>query len=216
MQFDLRAACTAERRRMEVPAVPLGAIRAAAARPPGIVPRKRSALSAVFLAAIPMLAMAAGAAQLWRTHIYLNPTGVSKLQGHNGAWAKNPTLAELRAFSARLNFPVILPVGLPEGTQPIRLVRMDTDALLIQYNLPGTWRRSDHLLDVIVSNPSTLESPPHGAPYKYNLMFGGHAGRGSVHWRIGKEEVIVFDSTMTTLETAHFKRAMQAAAAGTH
>lgn len=213
MQFDLAEACAAERERMEVPAVPLGAIRVNAARRPETTPRKRSAIFTVVLAALPTLAMAAGVAQLWRTHISLSPTGVSKLQAHAGAWAKNPTTEELRRFAADLNFPAILPDGLPTGTQAIRLVRMDRDALLIQYNLPGAWRRSDHLLDVIIANPATLDSSGQGQHYKYNLMFGGHAARGSVHWRTGKEEVVVFASTMTASELARFKSAMQAAAA---
>jgi hypothetical protein len=83
----------------------------------------------------------------------------------------------------------------------------------ITYNLPGAWRRSNHLLFVILANPKSVTSqgapPAHG---KYALQFGQSKGLGAERWMVGQEEVIVLKSTITAAELAHFKAAMKAQA----
>jgi hypothetical protein len=86
-------------------------------------------------------------------------------------------------------------------------------AMQIAYNLPGAWRRSNHLLFVILANPKSVAPESAPAPStKFSLHYGQKTGNGAVRWMVGQEEVIVLKSTITSAELAHFKAAMGARA----
>jgi hypothetical protein len=84
---------------------------------------------------------------------------------------------------------------------------------VLPHKLPGAWRRSNHLLVVMLANPKSVApenaKPPHS---KYTLEFGQKTGIGAAHWMVGQEEVIVLKSTITPSEFAHFKAVMMAQA----
>ncbi|MBC5798577.1 MAG: hypothetical protein GIX03_04670 [Candidatus Eremiobacteraeota bacterium] len=92
--------------------------------------------------------------------------------------------------------------------RPLVRQTFPSSALLLQYDLPGAWRRSNHILDILLTNPQTLAvSPEHVRP-NYALQMGGTAAHGGVHWTIGHEEVFALQSTLTPAELARLKSAM--------
>lgn len=218
MPSNFQMRCVAARELIAVPEFPLLAIRRAAERRPRpVVPKRRSRLVAALLAGVSIVAVAA-AAEIWsNTHIALTPSG-----GISLAWNKNsggtplishPTSAQIAAAVHGLNFTAELPTGLPGNAAPISMLA-NRSLMMLQYNLPGASRRSNHLLTIVIANPNAFTAPfkrEHGK-YEEVTLFNGTAAGAAVHWRIGNEEVIVPHSTITPAELAHLKNAMLAEA----
>ena len=200
-----------------MPAIPLDAIRLGAQRRPrnsaGL--RRRGVLAAA-LASLSIVGAAAAAEMFGHVQITLEPSGTARVafDGRGGRWmpVRNPTDQDLQKAARSMNFRAILPQGLPKGTDAEGLTVLGPGAMQITYNLPGAWRRSNHLLFVILANPKSVApdraKPPQG---KYTLQFGQTTGLGAMRWMVGQEEVIVLKSTITASELAHFKAAMIAA-----
>lgn len=81
---------------------------------------------------------------------------------------------------------------------------------LLQYDLPGAWRRSDHVLTLVIANPKTLTTSRNIARGDYELSMGSGTTHGRSQWMIGGEEVIVMSSTITPAERTGIKNAMVA------
>jgi hypothetical protein len=124
---------------------------------------------------------------------------------------KNPRAEDVRAAVRKATFPVELPVGLQRGTTIAEMLH-GPSFILLDYNLPGAWRRSDHLLRIALVDPRTIgtESSPHA----FVMRMGGTAAKGAVHWNIAHEVVIVMKSTITPAELAHLRSAMVAKSLG--
>jgi hypothetical protein len=215
MQSDFELSCRVAREAIIVPPIPLGAIRDAQNYPRKPALRRRGLIAAL-VASISIVTAAAAAEIFGHVQVSLDPSGTVKLYsdglGH-GAPVRDPKDEDLQKAARAMNFPVILPTGLPNGTTAEGLSIFGPGAMTIAYNLPGAWRRSNHLLFVILANPRSV-APGNGAPSqsKYTLEFGQQTGLGAVTWRVGQEDVVVLKSTITRAELAHFKAAMMAQA----
>ncbi len=227
MRSDFDDRCRGARELMPVPAIPLAAIRNAAAaefRPHELLGygKRRKGLITALLAGVSVAAVAAGAGVLSGTHVFFNLSGPTQLSTDRLDRTKDPTAEDLRSAARHADFPVVLPAGLPAGTTPTELLTAGPSALLLQYNLPGAWRRSNHILDIVLANPETLGSSPKRARGTYSLEIcgicskvnpqalrvGGVAAHEGLQWLIGHEGVIVLRSTLTPAELAHVKNAM--------
>jgi hypothetical protein len=218
MPSDFELSCARAREAITVPAFPLGAIRQAVqAGPDRRNGRRRRAAIAAVVAGLSIVTAAAAAQVFGGVQISLDPSGKVNMyfngsSGFRGP-VRNPKEADLQAAARAMNFPVILPKGLPRGTDAEGLMVAGPGAMHIAYNLPGAWRRSNHLLFVVLANPKSVAPESAPAPHtKYSLQFGQTTGIGAVRWMVGEEEVIVLKSTITPAELAHFKAAMGARA----
>lgn len=205
MQSKFRSMCESARLSIDVPEIPLAAIRDAAQQRSS--PSKRSKrVTAGILAGVVILGGAA-AVELWKgTHVSFGPSGTMRLSTvEEFRLKKNPTADDLRNVARRATFPVQFPTGLPAGTT-IAEIGFGPSILLVDYNLPGAWRRSNHLLRIALIDPRALTSP--SSPHAFVFRIGGLAAKGSVRWSIGQELVIVMRSMATPAELENIKRAM--------
>jgi hypothetical protein len=217
MQSDFQLACKAARNAIVVPEVPLRAMRDGAyQRHAGRGGRRRRGVFAAVVATCSIVAAAAAAELFGHVQISLQPSGAMQVyfDGNGGRWApvRNPTERDIQNAARQMNFAVVLPQGLPRGTDAEGLTVLGPGAMEIVYNLPGAWRRSNHLLFVILANPKSIV--PEGAKppvSKYSLGFGVRT-RVVAHWIAGQEEVIVRSNTLTPAELARLKAAMTAQA----
>ncbi len=216
MRSDFEVSCKTARAAIAVPAIPLDAIRRAAHdRPSARAGRRRRGVLAAALASVSIVAVAAAAEIFGHVQISLDPSGTANLyfDGTGGSWrpVRDPKEQDIQKAARAMNFPVILPKGLPEGTTAEGLMVMGPGAMQIAYNLPGASRRSNHLLFVILANPKSVAPGTAPAPQsKFSMHFGQTKGLGAVRWMVGQEEVIVLKSTITAAELAHFKDVMTA------
>ncbi|MDQ6780325.1 MAG: hypothetical protein M3Z37_04115 [Candidatus Eremiobacteraeota bacterium] len=104
----------------------------------------------------------------------------------------------------------MLPAGLPKGSTLLSLARAGSSAILLQYNLPGAWRRDNHVLALVLANPQSFAATSKSMPGDYLLDLSGGTTHRGVHWTIGHEDVILAGSTLTPAELAHIKSAMLA------
>ena len=200
MQSDLALLCRDARARIDVPAVPLTAIRSAAALPR---PRKLAWLAAL-VAGISIVAVATAA--VLATHIAFDRTGNMVQISSASLKMKfaNPPAADVDAAVHGANFPVTLPAGLPSGTK-LKALWSSDGAIMLLYDLPGAWRASHHVAWILLANPSTVVSSDAGG-----RMRVGFARQGKpIHWRAGGEEVIIaMQNSMTSVELTRMKLAM--------
>jgi hypothetical protein len=216
MQSNFELSCKTAREAIAVPAVPMDSIRQGAQhRPSERAGRRRRGALAATVAGLSIVAVAAAAEMLGHVQISLDPSGAARIafDGAGGHWlpVRNPTEQDINRAARAMNFPVILPTGLPQGTTAMQLMALGPGAMQITYNLPGASRRSNHLLFVILANPKSVAPDNAAAPKgKYTMEFGQTKGVGAVRWMVGQEEVIVLKSTITTSELAHFKAVMTA------
>lgn len=218
MQSDFALACKNAREAIVVPAIPLDAIRhGTLSRPSDRAGRRRRGVLAAAAASLSIVAAAAAAEVFGHVQVTLQPSGTVRVafDGAGGHWlpVPNPTEQDLHKAARAMNFPVVLPKGLPQGTTAMQLMALGPGAMQITYNLPGASRRSNHLLFVILANPKSVapaDAPPPNA--KLTMKFGQTKGLGAERWMVGQEEVIVLKSTITAAELAHFKATMTAQA----
>jgi hypothetical protein len=203
MHSDLFAACKVARTSIDVPGVPLNAIKRAAEEP-AAAPRAR--LSAVVLAiALPLAAAAAGAAVWQGAQITMMRNGGIVIKSGAMHSVFNPTPSDLQSAAHDANFAVTLPSGLPEGTKPIRL-QTSPGLIALAYDLPGAWRASHHLLHVLLLNVKMTrlaKSDGGVAPVKLELR--------QINARVyqtGDEAVVVGWDSLTPEELARIVTAM--------
>lgn len=208
-KFEL--SCKNARELIAVLAFPLDVIRSGAQRRNGAVSKRRYGLAAAILAGLSIVAVAA-ATELLGVHISFNPSGPLEVYSIGAKSVPKPMRADFQTTVAEVNFPVVLPVGLPPGTIPIGLMRTAKSALFITYNLPGEWRRSNHILSVVLADPKAVTTE--NVPRRLHMPMQFETGPiGGVLWHVGGEDVIVLNSTMTGAELAHFRATMMAAVA---
>lgn len=217
MQSDFELSCKIARDAIAVPVIPLDAIRYhAQQRPSKKSGRRRRGVVAAIVASLSIVAAGAAAAEVFgHAQVSLNPSGTVDLSFDGGERfrgpLRNPKQQDLEKAARALNFAAILPKGLPKGTDMEGVMVLGPGALQIAYNLPGAWRRSNHLLFVILANPKSVVPKPAKPPKtKFSMEFGQTTGAGGVRWMVGEEEVIVLKSTITPAELAHFKSVMMA------
>jgi hypothetical protein len=206
MQYDLTSLCQDARARIDVPSVPLRAIRKAA-RQRG-TPLRRRTLFVVFAAALSLGAVAAAA--VWHAmRVYVGSTGaVDIYYAHTMTIKQHATQADAVSAARRVDFPVILPTGLPAATRLQSVARVERSVLMLDYDLPGAWRRSHHLLAVTLADPAivgTTKSAPANVRW---MMLHYDQRRRTVRWRVGGEEVIIAWNNFTPAELARMKEAM--------
>jgi hypothetical protein len=219
MQSSFELSSRAARAAIAVPPIPLDAIRHGAEyRPNKSAGRRRRGVLAAAAASLSIVAVAAAAEMFGHVQISFEPSGAVRVafDGTGGrlSQVQHPTEQDIRNAARALNFPAILPKGLPSGTTGAQVMVLGPGAMEIAYNLPGAWRRSNHLLFVILANPKSVASDSTTPPKsKFTIQQSGStAGSGTVRWMVGQEEVIVLKSTITAAELAHFKAVMTAQA----
>jgi len=210
MHYDLLERCREARERMEAPAFPLEAIRAAIRCSSQPTPRRRS-ISAAIIASFSILAVAAAAEVLQQTHVQFTPSGGMVISS-NAKMGSRPihTYAEIQEAARRLDFPAVLPTGLPTGTKPIRLFTAGTSMLAVTYDLAGAQRQS-HLLWIFLTNRATMSGPAQRFQGRYKLQAGERMLLRA--WHVGKEAVLVVSNGLRDQEFGAIKRAMEHEAA---
>ncbi|MGB8965972.1 MAG: hypothetical protein WCB99_10065 [Candidatus Cybelea sp.] len=206
MPSEFQAMCEIAREGISVPEIPLAAIRRAAKQ--ASTPSKgRKRIVAVVLSGL-VIAGAAAAAELWDNgaHVSFGPSGKVQMSTTDAFHVMNdPTPEDLRIIARGATFPVQYPDGLPAGTT-LGQVGYGPSIMLLNYNLPGAWRRPNHLLKIWLVDPRALTAPR--SPHAFAFKTGGLAATGSVRWNIGRELVIVMRSLATPSEIENIKRAM--------
>jgi hypothetical protein len=217
MPYDYATKIALAAERMQFSPVPLETIRRRALEPAEAVRSQAKWPAVALLAALPIAAAAAG---LWHgAHIsFINSginTGAMQFQFDRGEMKANPTHAQIETVAHNLDFPVVLPAGLPQGTFPRMVMRAGRSALVLQYDLPGQWRRDDHLLLIVLADPNALSSSRVDERTKFQLIMGNR--RGGTHFMAGSEEVFIMRSSLRPEELKHLQSAtIAAAAARTH
>ncbi|MFY9630567.1 MAG: hypothetical protein WAJ94_03060 [Candidatus Cybelea sp.] len=209
MPSEFRAICETARQQIAVPEIPLMTIRLAAEGPASQRRHGKRIITGVLLGLV--ILGAAAAAAVWRgTHLSFGPSGALRISTVEAFHLKKtPTTGDLRAIARQAKFAVQFPSGLPSGTT-IAEIGYGPSILLVDYNLPGGWRRSNHLLRIALVDRRTLTAA--NSPRAFVFRIGGLAATGSTHWTIGHEVVIVMHSLATQKELANIKRTMTAAA----
>jgi len=157
MQSDLVMVCRRARALIDVPAMPLPAIRnGAESRSATNSGKRRNPIIASLLAGFSIVAVATGAEVLNGTHLWMSESGNLNMVAPEIHFKKNPTPADLGSAARQADFSVTLPAGLPQNVPPGMLMRAGSSALLLQYNLPGGWRRANHIQMVILAKPGSL------------------------------------------------------------
>lgn len=202
MQSKFHSMCESARASVAVPQIPLAAIRDAAQRRSS--PNKRPGRIAAGVLAGAVVLGAAAAAELWKgTNVSFGPSGAMHVSTTEEFRVENnPTPDDLQNIARRATFPVQLPAGLPAGTT-VGQIGFGPSILYLNYNLPGAWRRSNHLLPIVLVDPRTLTSPRSSHAFAMRWR-----AKGSVQWHIGRELVIVMRSTATPAELENIKRTM--------
>jgi hypothetical protein len=209
MQSNFELACKSARELIAVPPTPLGAIRAAKDNRPE-ARKHRPVLVATLLAGASIVA-AAAAAEIFSTHVsYTQPGSMHLTFDSAGDNKTDPTDADFRAVARHLNFTLVVPVGLPAGTVAKHFTRFDSDALLVSYDLPGAWRRSNHVLTVLLANKNVAAPPASAKRSKGEILMPGQ--HQDIRGVIGNERLDLMSNTLTPAEIATIKRAMAAAA----
>lgn len=211
MPSDFATLCSQARERLEFSQVPLDSIRRSAQELAASTRARRRPVLIALLAALPIAAAAAG---LWHgTRLSFIDSGINsgamQFQFNRGESKAHPTLSQIQAVARNVDFPVVLPAGLPQGTFPVWVMRAGQSAIVLQYNLPGYWRRDDHLLLIILANPQAVGASRMHQRTKYELIMGNR--RGGTHFMAGKEEVFVMRSSLRPQELEDLKDAMIAA-----
>ena len=215
MQSNFSSLCAQARREIAVPAVPFDAVHRALERPVRARSFRTRLGAAVTASVFSAVAIAAAAEVYARTHIFLNShTGVAPViavdPGTRGTFNPHATDADLRAAAKQLDFRVVLPAGLPDGTTPFQLVVIGKSAMQITYDLPGAWRRSDHLLVMLLTSDRdvvNLKGARVPAYARRGLTMQQHL-RNIQFWRVGNEVVVAMADNITTQEMTRIRRAM--------
>lgn len=159
------------------------------------------------------MAAAAAATILGTGHLTFTPKGGILLSG-DVTTTDRVSPANVAAIAERADFHVTLPAGLPVGARLKRVVTGGTSVIALQYDLPGAWRRNDHMLYIFLANPTAMRRVPPKSHPKSQLAIP----KGSIYrvelWRIPGEDVTVVAqrSGITNVELAAMKSAMERAA----
>jgi TonB family protein len=148
-------------------------------------------------------------------HLYLQPAGTMAVQFGQKLDVQtlmNPTVFELRSAADAADFPVQFPAGLPAHTPLRRLLLVEHNMIMLQYDLPGAWRRNENQLWIVLTNPRAVTAPSDEQSVGHLLPLGPFGPRGKVQerWQIGAETVIIVQSKALPGELATIKHAMLA------
>jgi hypothetical protein len=217
MLSNFGPSCKAARAAISVSPVPLAHIRVAAATQPRAAKVRTRKIFGVSAGALSIALLAATAVvRVTGTHIYVQPSGTMALQFAQKLHVQvfiNPTALEVRSAAVSADFPVQLPTGLPARSQLRRLVYVNHSTIMLQYELPGAWRRKDNRLWIVLTNPAAMVGPRDenlaGHLVPFDSEFGPNA-KLQERWTIGGETVIITQSKALPGELATIKRSMLA------
>jgi hypothetical protein len=210
MPSEFQSMCESAREGISVPDIPLAAVRSAANQVWAPSKRRKRVVPIVLFGLF--IAGAAAAAELWDNgaHLSFGPSGGVQMSTTDEFHViKDPAPEDLRTIARGATFPVQYPGGLPAGTT-LGEIGYGPSIVLLDYNLPGAWRRPNHLLRIWLVDPRVLTAPRSSRAFSFKI--GGLASTGSVRWDIGHELVIVMRSLATPSEIENIKRAMVAEA----
>jgi hypothetical protein len=200
MPVDFAARGRSARERIIVPDVPLGIIvrRSHAARTRSRV--GAFAVAGAIVAAVATAGTGAGARIASSVHLWLSG-GEETLRVTSFSGTRSPMRAEFQEALAGATFPVVLPVGLPDGTRVNAIYASPLDhpsAFFVSYVNPRTGMKASFtLVDPSVvqmgRSLSAMASGPHAAVYD---------------WRTGGEIVLVAKNQVTAPLVDGVKAAM--------
>jgi hypothetical protein len=216
MQSDFGRSCKAVRAAITVSPVPLAHIRLAASTKQRAAKPSARNIFGVSAGALSIALLAATAiVRVTGAHLYLQPAGTIAVQFGQKLDVQvlmNPTVSELRSVARAADFPVQLPVGLPANTPLRRLLLVEHNTIMLQYDLPGAWRRNEKQLWIVLTNPKAVTAPSDEQSVGHFLQLGAFGPRGKVQerWQVGGETVIIVQSKALPDELAAIKHAMLA------
>lgn len=211
MSADLGSLFKKARQELEVPSVPLSAIcEAAFQRRPSVAGKRRRGLLAA-LWAFGSVAAVAAAAEIWHAaHFSYDRRGTMEIRSPELIAKRNPTTNDLARAARSANFHVVFPAGLPAGTK-LESLGYGRGVIFLQYGLPGAWRRSDHIVTMVLTSSETLATKVKNHPGEFVLAFRG-LNAHSPQWSVASERIIVSQSTLTPKELAAIESATLARA----
>lgn len=202
MHSEFSIFCRKARNAITIPAVPLAAIRTAVLQRPQTSPkRRRTALLAAIFSAVSI----AAAAAVNESHIWFLPNGGIVLSG-KATPVRDPSTKQMEDAARALSFGAVLPAGLPAGTTLRSMVAYGTDAMALQYDLPGAERRSNHVLWIVLAGSRPGDALSRISHREFERV---SKGRLETFWRTGNERVYLdAPATMTAEEIDAMKSAM--------
>lgn len=186
MPSDFEAHCRSAREAIAVPAFPAYAIRAAVSKSPRGL--RRIAVVTAFAAAS-MVAIAA-AAMVGGGMLRVTKNGGLVLSAQHGSVHLHARESDVGAAVRSADFPVTLPAGMPAGTRLKSLVTAGTSVIVLQYDLPGAWRRSNHLLTIFLANPQAMSGALPRGKYQ-SVRMSRRPEYLTSQWRAHGEEVVL-------------------------
>lgn len=201
MSSDFSAQGRSARAAIDVPDVPLGAIRARA-RSAGTHERTRIFAASALLIVALGVGSVAGAKLYSTVRVWLGG-GKAALTVSSFDGVREPTSAEFRKAIAHATFPVVLPAGLPPGTQVREVFSTPAghpSALVISYETPQTGFKTSFVL----VDPAVVEL---GGRL---LKMRNASPKDSYDWRAGGE-LVLMPKTVPAALADRVKSAMQSA-----
>lgn len=186
MQSNFEILCKETRGAITVPSIDLAAIRAGYGRVNAPRPAKRHGIFFTGLTVFAMAAVAA-AAVVGTSHVVFTFHGGLVLQAKHIRVIDNVTSAAMSAAAQQADFPVTWPKGLPNGTRLTKMTLGDASVIALQYDLPGAYRRDNHLLVMFLMNPSAVSKHPQSGG-KYEEQYAASTVRV---WTVGGEAVVL-------------------------
>ena len=202
------------RERIEAPPFPRAWIRSARLRAARPASRWRP-IAAAILASLSIVAVAAAAQILERTHLTFTPSGGLVISSSKSTSRSIHSVDDIREAASKLDFSAVLPAGLPSDAKPVKLDTAGTSLLTVTYDLSPVRGQARHLW-IFLANAATMSGPnAHrasrartGARYEADLAPKG-PGYDVELARFGAEAVVIVSNGLTKAEIQTIKRAMQ-------
>lgn len=129
---------------------------------------------------------------------------------HSFASMNPPSPSDLRGVTARATFPVVYPVGLPDGTHLIRVICAPADhptsITLMYLNIRSGFSPIFTLVDSRIINAT--------APPETGAIPRGLPANRVAQWRFGDETVLAYRDAFFDLHAGAIEKAMQATSPG--
>jgi hypothetical protein len=203
MSYDLSAACKSARMHIDVPAVPLDTIKRAGSE--AAPARGKRRLAMILAIALPLVAAGASAAVWQGAQIVTTARGGIVLKSDKMDVVLDPSPDRVQRAVERANFTVTVPSGLPNGTKLTKIATA-TGLVAFTYDLPGQWRASHHLLNILVLNAKTTRVNNGGAGSAMVLQLRASHVRV---YQTGDEAVFIEWDALTPAELARLEASMR-------
>lgn len=205
MHFEFSSTAKAARSSLAVPALSLESVRGRARAIDGRERIRAFALSATLVLAAVSVGSGFAARLIEGVHGWLSGNTASIIVT-SLVVVQHPMPADIKAAAERATFPVVFPVGLPEGTRVIRLLyapREHPNSITILYQNDRTNLRAGFTLSETSALNTNGAAPRPGSALVTEVT----------HWEVGGETVLVPKKSIAPETVSDVKRAMLSASA---